>query len=341
MGQRGGRSAGRPTLEAVAARAGVGRGTVSRVVNGSTQVSDQVRAAVLSAIDELGYVPNRAARSLVTHRTDCVALVVSESEDRVFAEPFFAGVIRGVSAEIADTSFQLWLAMSNGSTDRSRLGRHLTAQHVDGAMLLSLHGDDPLPGLLEDSGLPTVLGGRPTGFSPHCYVDVDSHAGARLAVDHLVSRGRRRIATIAGPQDMLAGVARLDGYREALQAEGLPDLVAYGQFSETSGQAAMDELLARGPDIDAVFVASDPMAFGAMRAIKRSGRRIPDDVAVVGFDGSPAAANTEPPLTTVHQPAEVMGRHMARLLLARIDDAGPPERPSVILVPDLVVRESS
>jgi DNA-binding LacI/PurR family transcriptional regulator len=349
MGEHGGRSGGRPTLEAVAARAGVGRGTASRVVNGSSQVSDRVRAAVLSAIEELGYVPNRAARSLVTRRTDCIALVVSESEDRVFAEPFFAGVVRGVSAEIADTSFQLWLAMSNGSTDRGRLGRHLTAQHVDGAMLLSLHGDDPLPRLLEDSGLPTVLGGRPTGFTPRSYVDVDNHAGARLAVDHLVGRGRRRIATIAGPQDMLAGVARLQGYRDALRSAGLldaagegpVDLVAYGQFTETSGQTAMDELLARRPDIDAVFVASDPMAFGAMRAIKRSGRRIPGDIAVVGFDGSPAAANTEPPLTTVHQPAEAMGRHMACLLLARIDHPGPVDRPNVILVPDLVVRESS
>ena len=345
MADAGNRPAHRPTLEAVAARAGVGRGTVSRVINGSAQVSARAREAVLSAIDELGYVPNRAARSLVTRRTDCIALVVSESEDRVFAEPFFAGVVRGVSAEIAGTAFQLWLAMINSSTDRSRLGRHLTAQHVDGAMLLSIHGDDSLPGLLEDSGLPTVLGGRPTGFVPTSYVDVDNHTGARLAVDHLLARGRRRIATIAGPQDMSAGVARLEGYRDALRDAGVlgdesEDLVAYGQFSESSGQAAMQELLSRASDIDAVFAASDPMAFGAMRAIKQAGWRIPDDIAVVGFDGSPAAGNTEPPLTTVHQPAEAMGRHMARLLVALIG-GGPVGQRAVILVPDLVVREST
>jgi DNA-binding LacI/PurR family transcriptional regulator len=345
-------------LEAVAARAGVGRGTVSRVVNGAAHVSPKARAAVLQAIDDLDYVPNRAARSLVTHRTDCIALVVSESEDRVFTEPFFAGVVRGVSAEIADTVLQLWLTMDNtvnvvnGSNDRSRLGRHLTAQHVDGVLLLSLHGDDDLPRLLEDRGLPTVLGGRPTGFTPGSFVDVDNHAGARLAVDHLVARGRRRIATIAGPQDMLAGVARLAGYRESLTEAGLApaddqgdhgdrqSLVAYGVFSEASGQAAMHDLLERRPDLDAVFAASDPMAFGALRALKDRGRRIPDDVAVVGFDGSPAAGNTEPPLTTVHQPAEAMGRHMARLLVARI--AGEPvDEPGVILVPELVVRDSS
>jgi DNA-binding LacI/PurR family transcriptional regulator len=344
MAKHGSGSADRPTLEAVAVRAGVGRGTVSRVVNGSSQVSDRARAAVLSAIEELGYVPNRAARSLVTRRTDGIALVVSESEERLFAEPFFAGVVRGVSAEIADTGFQLWLAMVNGSTDRRRVRRHLTAQHVDGVMLLSVHGNDPLPRQVEDSGLPTVLGGRPTGFTPRCYVDVDNHGGAVLAVDHLVARGRRRIATIAGPQDMLVGVARLEGYRQALRRADLlgeGDLVAYGEFTEVGGQAAMEELLDRDPHLDAVFVASDPMAFGAMRAIKRSGRRIPDDIAVVGFDGSPAAGNTEPPLTTVRQPVEAMGRHMARLLLARIDDRGPALRPTVILAPDLVVREST
>jgi DNA-binding LacI/PurR family transcriptional regulator len=343
MAQQGNRTDGRPTLEAVAARAGVGRGTVSRVINGSPQVSPKAREAVLRAIEDLDYVPNRAARSLVTRRTDSIALVVSESEDRLFAEPFFSGVVRGVSAEIAETTTQLWLTMLNSSTDRARVGRHLTSQHVDGVLLVSLHGDDPLPRMLEESGLPTVLGGRPTGFTPSSYVDIDNRAGALLAIDHLVERGRRRIGTIAGPQDMLAGVARLDGYREGLRAAGLEhdeDLVAYGQFSETGALDAMQDLLARRPDIDAVFAASDPMAFGAMRAIKDAGRRIPDDIALVGFDGSALARNTDPPLSTVHQPAEAMGRQMASLLLARISDQ-PVAEPAVILAPDLIVRESS
>ncbi|MGH9211546.1 MAG: LacI family DNA-binding transcriptional regulator [Acidimicrobiales bacterium] len=343
MVRDGNRVQGRPTLEAVAARAGVGRGTVSRVINGSPQVSPQAREAVLQAIEDLDYVPNRAARSLVTRRTDSIALVVSESEDRLFAEPFFAGVVRGVSAEIADTSTQLWLTMVNSSNDRGRVGRHLTSQHVDGVLLLSLHGDDPLPRILEESGLPTVLGGRPTGFIPSNYVDVDNRAGARLAVDHLIERGHRCIATIAGSQDMLVGVTRLEGYREGLRVAGLElddSLVAYGQFSETGAVDAMRGLLATRPDIDAVFTASDPMAFGAMRAIKEAGRHIPDDIAVVGFDGSPLARSTDPPLSTVHQPVEAMGQQMARLLLALI--AGQPvAEPTVILAPDLVVRESS
>src|ERR1700754_2613380 len=151
------RSAGRPTLDEVAARGGVGRGPVSRVVNGSPQVSPEAKAAVQRAIEELGYVPNRAARALVTQRNDSVALVVSESEARVFGEPFFAGIIRGISSALADTQLQLWLAMAQSPAERERVEHHLTNQHVDGVMLLSLHDADPLPLLLERRGLPVVL----------------------------------------------------------------------------------------------------------------------------------------------------------------------------------------
>src|SRR5262249_16330184 len=150
----------RPTLDEVAARAGVGRGTVSRVVNGSPQVSPQARAAVLRAIDELGYIPNRAARALVTRRTDAVALVVSQSDDRVFGEPFFARIVRAISSTLTDTQMQLWLAMAQSPTERRLVEHHLTDQHVDGVMLLSLHDEDPLPAILAQRGLPTVLGGR-------------------------------------------------------------------------------------------------------------------------------------------------------------------------------------
>lgn len=337
------RTGDRPTLEAVAARAGVGRGTVSRVINGSPQVSKQAREAVHRAIDELGYVPNRAARSLVTRRTDSIALVVSEPEDRLFAEPFFAGVVRGISAALADTPMQLWLAMVTSLAERGRVARHLTPQHVDGVLLLSLHGNDPLPGKLEDSGLPTVLGGRALRSETGSYVDIDNAGGARLAVEHLLARGRRRIATITGPQDMHAGVARLSGYTTALEAAGVPveeQLIHGGDFSERSGAEAMRMLLRRCGDLDAVFAASDPMAFGAMQVLKEDGRRIPDDVAVVGFDGSPMSRHSDPPLTTVHQPVEAMGREMARLLLARISGE-LVHRAGIVLTPDLVVARSS
>ncbi|WP_143162703.1 LacI family DNA-binding transcriptional regulator, partial [Couchioplanes caeruleus] len=211
------RSPGRPTLDAVAARAGVGRGTASRVLNGSSQVSPQARAAVEAAIIELGYVPNRAARSLVTQRTDSVALVVSESQERVFGEPFFAGVLRGINAALLETPLQLWLAMVASPAQRERVEAHLTSQHVDGVLLLSLHDEDPLPKLLRERGMPFVLGGRPS--EPHdddYFVDVDNAAGARKAVEYLIAGGAGRVATVAGPQDMEVGRARLAGYRTAV-----------------------------------------------------------------------------------------------------------------------------
>ncbi|GAA0955711.1 LacI family DNA-binding transcriptional regulator [Actinocorallia libanotica] len=327
----------RPTLEAVAARAGVGRGTVSRVINGSPKVSERSREAVLQAIEELGYVPNPAARTLVTRRTDTVALVVSESEERVWGEPFFAGIIRGISAGLSETGLQLLLAMAQTAAEHERLEHYLTGHHVDGALLLSLHGDDPLPRRLEERGLPTVMAGSQLGSTPVACVDADNRAGARQAVQHLVDRGRRRIAAIAGPQDMQVGVDRLRGYRELNPG---PDLVAQGDFSEESGAAAMRELLERDPGLDAVYAASDPMAIGAMRALRAAGRSVPGDVAVVGFDDSQMARHTEPPLTTVHQPVEEMGRAMAELLVARIQGR-EPESMVIVLDTRLVVRESS
>jgi DNA-binding LacI/PurR family transcriptional regulator len=313
---------------------------VSRVINGSPNVSAKAREAVELAIRELGYVPNRAARALVTRRTDTVALVVSESQLRVFDEPYFAGTIRGIGSALAETGLQLILAMARTPEEHERLETYLTGQHVDGVLLLSLHGADPLPGRLEAMGVPTVLGGLPVGLNPYSYVDMDNRAGARQAVKHLLGLGRRAIATIAGSQDMGVGVDRLSGYRDALLPSGLPELVAYGDFSEQSGAAAMAELLDRHPDLDAVFAASDPMALGAMRVLKAAGRAIPEDVAVIGFDDSKAALSADPPLTTVHQPTEAMGRQMAKLLVARINGE-VLRQPVVILDTHLVRRESA
>jgi DNA-binding LacI/PurR family transcriptional regulator len=277
---------------------------------------------VLDAIEELGYIPNRAARSLVTRQTDTVALVVSESEERFFAEPFFAGVVRGVSSALAASPRQLVLTMASTPVERERLEHYLTGQHVDGVLLLSLHGDDPLPERLAASGMPVVLGGRPLGVEASSWVDIDNVGGGTQATAHLLAAGRRRIATITGPLDMTAGANRLRGYREALAAAGVDvdeRLVATGDFSEHSGYEAMCRLLAAAPDLDAVFAASDLMASGALRALREADRVVPDDVAVVGFDDSSISRHTTPLLTTVHQPVEEMGRAMAELLVARIE----------------------
>ncbi len=329
------RSPGRPTLDAVAARAGVGRGTASRVLNGSPQVSPKAREAVEAAIAELGYVPNRAARSLVTQRTDSVALVVSESEERVFGEPFFAGVLRGISAGLMETSLQLWLAMAASAEQRARVEAHLTGQHVDGVLLLSLHDDDPLPDVLRERGMPFVLGGRPAQVQPDDYfVDVDNEGGAEKAVRYLLERGARTVATVAGPQDMEVGRARLAGFRAVGRG-----LVAYGDFSEAGGHAAMRELLDRDREIDAVFAASDLMAAGALRALREAGLRVPQDVALIGFEDAPVAIQTVPGLTTVHQPVEEMGRRMAELLAAVIRRGEVPD--SHVLLDTHLVRRGT
>jgi DNA-binding LacI/PurR family transcriptional regulator len=334
----------RPTLEMVAARAGVGRGTVSRVINGSEQVSPATREAVRTAIAELGYVPNHAARTLVTRRTDTIALVVSEPDDRLFAQPFFAHVVRGVSAVLNERELQLMLTTARSTDEHDRLGDYLTGHHVDGVLLVSLHRDDPLPDRLADAGVPCVIGGRPQWQTrnPVHYVDIDNVGGACTATRRLIETGRTRIATVAGPHDMGAGEDRLEGYRKALRDAGRPlrdDLVAFGDFSFESGEAAMRRLLEAVPDLDGVFVASDPMALAAMRVLRAAGRRIPEDVAVIGYDDSSFASHSDPPLTTVHQPTERMGGEMARVLTDTVIP-GAAASTRLILDPHLVIRQS-
>nr|BFD89005.1 LacI family DNA-binding transcriptional regulator [Kitasatospora sp. Xyl93] len=339
----GGRQTGRPTLEEVAARAGVGRGTVSRVINGSSRVSEQAKEAVDRAVAELGYVPNRAARALAGSRTDAVALVVPETEARLFAEPYFLDIIRGVSAELAASDKQLLLTLIRTEQERQRFEQYLAAQRVDGVLLVSVHRDDPLPDQVRALGLPVVLNGRRSPREPVAYVDSDNVGAGRSAVDHLAGRGRRRIATITGPLDMDAAEGRLAGYREGLAAAGLPEderLVATGDFTEDGGRRAMRELLERRPDLDAVFAASDLMAVGALAVLRARGLEVPGDVALVGVDDSPVARHLDPPLTTVRQPIERMGRTMAGLLLRQI--AGEDAEPSRLVLPtELVVRQSS
>jgi DNA-binding LacI/PurR family transcriptional regulator len=338
-----GRDGRGPTLEEVGALAGVSRATVSRVVNGSPKVSPEARVAVEKAIRKLGYSPNRAARSLVTRRTDAIALVVCEPEERVFSEPFFAGVVRGISAAAAEQDKSLVLLIAQAEGERERVRRYLRQDHVDGVVLMSLHGEDPLPRQLKQAGMPTVLVGRQLGKAVVPYVDADNRGGARLAVEHLLGLGRHAVATIGGPSNMCAGVDRFEGYRDALEAAGIAvrsELVEEGDFGEDSGYRAMARLLARRPDVDAVFAASDLMASGALRALREAGRDVPGDVAVVGFDDVPLASHTMPPLTTIRQPFDEMTRATAALLLERIAD-GKKKLDHVVCPTTLIRRRSA
>ncbi|MGQ4490059.1 LacI family transcriptional regulator [Streptomyces sp. 372A] len=358
------RPAGTPTLEDVARAAGVSRATVSRVINGVRNVDPVIQEAVRRAVASTGYAPNRAARSLVTRRTDAIALVVSgagvepEAEEdtpsdeagggegasftgQVFADPFFGRVVTGVVNYLRPRGMHPVLMFAETSRAREDVVAFLRQGSADGALVVSTHAEDPLPGMLTDAGLPAVLYARPARAARISYVDVAHQDGARLAAEHLLARGCRRIATITGPLDVPAVQERLAGFRDAMAQHGHPYIaIAEGRFTQESGETAMERLLSEHPDLDGVFAANDLMATGACHVLRERGKRIPEDVAVIGFDDSSAALACRPPLTTVRQPVEAMAAEMARLLIERL---GKPEgaATSVVFEPSLVVRDSA
>ncbi|MET7341418.1 LacI family DNA-binding transcriptional regulator [Streptomyces sp. NPDC087866] len=360
------RPAGTPTLEDVARAAGVSRATVSRVINGVRNVDPVIQEAVRRAVASTGYAPNRAARSLVTRRTDAIALVVSgagvetetepeegvspedaEGSDgssftgQVFADPFFGRVVTGVVNYLRPRGMHPVLMFAETSRAREDVVAFLRQGSADGALVVSTHAEDPLPGMLTDAGLPAVLYARPARAARISYVDVAHQDGARLAAEHLLARGCRRIATITGPLDVPAVQERLAGFRDTMAGNGHPYIaIAEGRFTQESGETAMERLLAEHPDLDGVFAANDLMATGACHVLRERGKRVPEDVAVIGFDDSSAALACRPPLTTVRQPVEAMAAEMARLLIERL---AKPEgaATSVIFEPSLVVRDSA
>lgn len=332
----------RPTLEDVARRSGVSRSTVSRVINGEPKVRAEVVEQVRRVIAELGYVPNQAARQLVTRRTGAVAVVASQPQNRLFLDPFFDCLLRGVRRELAEHGSQAVLLFLDDPDDYTGVADYLGGGHVDGAVLFSLRPGDRLHEMADRLDIPVVFGGRPLlrdgdTVRAHAYVDGDNRGGARQAVRHLLDRGRTEIATVTGPYDQEDSAAeRLAGYRDVLP-DAPPELTARADYTEQGGADAMAALLERRPGLDAVFVASDLMASGALRTLRERGRRVPDDVAVIGFDDlTEISESTDPPLTTVHQDVERMGRLMARLLF---DRPAPP--PAVVVPTRLVVRASA
>jgi LacI family transcriptional regulator len=329
------------TLEEIAKRAKVSRSTVSRVINNDPRVSAETRRRVLAVVKQLNYHPNLAARSLAAGRTRILGLVIPERVTGLFSDPYFPILIQGITAacNAHDHSVMLWLA--EPEYERRMISQILHNGLIDGVIMASMLVDDSLTSSLIKSHLPFILVGRHPTNPRVNYVDVDNINSARELVAYLIEKGYRRIATITGPLNMIAGIDRLEGYKRALRDAGMtidPSLIVTGDFSEHSGYVRMQELIPLKPD--AVFVASDAMALGALRAMRTAGLRVPHDIALAGFDDIPLAERADPPLTTVHQPIYQAGFTATEALIELITQ--PSNQPRHIILPtQLVVRAST
>lgn len=334
------------TLKDVARRAGVSAKTVSRVVNQQGEISDETRVRVQSAIEELGYRPNILARSLVNQRSNTLAVVASGID---YFGP--SRTILGIEQQANAFGYSLFLNLLHDPTadNVSDILNDLVARRVDGIVwavpeIGENHrwlASNPVPQLPPIVFLSMAF--RP-GVS---IVSVDNRAGAKLAVGHLLAQGRRRVGILTGPLTWWEARERLSGWQESLAEAGIetsPSWVVEGDWSPTSGERAMQTLLAQAPEIDALFACNDQMALGALGVLFRAGRRIPQDIALVGFDNTPESAFFLPPLTTIHQQVIEIGRQAVQELYAQIDALRHSETKSAEtkhLTPTLIIRASS
>jgi DNA-binding LacI/PurR family transcriptional regulator len=327
---------GQPTLADVARWAGVSVATASRVLNRSAPVNQDTAARVERAVAELGYVRQRSPH--LPHRhSGAVSMVVFDDMLRYQRDFFYSRLLVGAERAVLRAGRELVVSTALRNAPRDTLLRYLCGGHVDGVVMVGMQSDGAPAQVVREAGVPVICVGRPAA-SGLSYVDADNTGGASQAVSHLISSGRQAIATIAGPSNMVAADDRLAGYRSALAEGGLAPagIVCRGDFTADSGEHAMLRLLDRHPALDAVFAASDLMAVGALRGLRRSGVRVPDQVAVVGFDDATLAGHTMPRLTTVRQPVEEMGaRSVTELLVA--DETCR----TIVLPTSLVLRESA
>lgn len=331
----------RPTLVDVARIAGVSRATAARVLAGETKVDVKMAAAVERAAKELGYETNSAARVLRGGRAGAIALIVAFNELDSLTGTFFTSVLKGAGKGLYAGEVQPVLLPADND-DGDRIPRFLRSGAVDGAIIILQHEITHLAQALVDSPVPIAWVGRPrVPLAPDAIViDSDNYGGGRLAARALADAGRRRLGIIAGPADMEPARERIRGWRDELTKLGIDHgPMVHGEFTLVSGSAAMARLLKRHPDLDGVFASSDLMASGAIRVLQAAGRRVPSDIAVIGFDDVAIATTMDPTLTTVRQPLEDMGRVAAETILAVLQGRDVARQP--ILTTTLVQRESA
>jgi LacI family transcriptional regulator len=337
------------TIRELARLSGVSVGTVSRALNGYPDVRQDTRDRIVRLAEELDYTPQAAARTLVTRRSHVIGVFLETGKNHPdIQHPFFHEVLVGIKNRLGAAGYDLLLFASeepgNGYGTHSYLKR-CNHHHVDGAVLMGLSADDPETDRLARSSLPCVSVDVEFQGLHSSWVSSDNHQGADLAVKHLMECGHKRIAHIAGPLDTTPGRERLAGFRRAIEKAGLPyydELVVYGDFYYESGLASMEKLLDLATPPTAVFVASDMMAMGAMRAVQARGLSVPGDVAVVGYDDITIAGMAHPPLTTVRQEKAQLGELAAEALLRQIEEGANGDLESTLTLPvTLVVREST
>jgi DNA-binding LacI/PurR family transcriptional regulator len=330
------------TIRDIAARAGVSRATVSRYLNGGHWVSEDAAEKVRKVIDQTGYVANGHARSLATGRSNSAAFLLGEPQEILFADPNFATLLRSVADELGQRGMSLIMMTTDNDAEEKRNMAYLRGGHVDGVLLVSWHNGarKSLITSLHDIEMPLVVAEYPSiDVDSTSYVHVDDYHGAGKAVEYMLARGGRRIAMIAGPKGPSGTLDRVRGFEDRMQTAGLDaGLLEYGDYTQESGKAAALRLLARDPSIDSIFVSSDPMATGALQALKELGLQVPKDVQVIGFDDQPVAQLSDPKLTTIRQPFAEIGSQMVTQLIGLING----DKPAGTTLPlELVVRNST
>jgi LacI family transcriptional regulator len=327
------------SIRDVAREAGVSVTTISRVVNGNGPVAEETRRRVLAAIDRLSYVPHRGARSLITRKTETVGVLLPDIHGEFFSE-----LIRGIDQAARGSRYHVLVSGSHSDLAEMEAVLHALRGRVDGLIVMSPEVD-ALPLLTRSSrALPLVLlncGNEYDGFDG---IDVDNYGGALALVRHLVGRGHRRIALIAGPAGNQDARDRARAWRDGLAEAGLPappELVLPGDFREASGHEAGSRLARLSPRPTAVFAANDAMAIGCLAALREAGLAVPEHVALGGFDDIPIARYLSPPLTSVRVPIARLGARAMQRLLSRLEPATESPLGREVVPTELVVRASS
>jgi DNA-binding LacI/PurR family transcriptional regulator len=332
------------TIKDIAKKAGVSVTTVSRALNGYDDVNEETRKKIKQVASELAYSPSAVARSLVSKKTRTIGLIISDINRAGAKDAFAYEVLCGINDRTGELNYDLLLFSTNPSKQMEKSYAELCKErNVDGAILSGLRMDDPyLQEVIEQNAFPCVLIDIPRMDRNVAYIASDSKAGASVAVRHLLDYGHRQIAMINGHNQAFVSQERYLGYKEALQQQGITvneELVIDGQFSEDGGAEAMYQILLRHPEVTAIFCASDLMALGAMRTLERMGRKVPDDISIVGFDDIMISSYCSPKLTTIRQDKYELGYQAAQLLIDLLEDR--TDNRKTLLGNQLMIREST